>query len=352
MGSNSCGGRVDAQSHEFMPLSALPFPSLARHLALETGDLDRARGHIGGVFAPHRLEFAAASPSRTLAFQHARVAFGSLSLNLLRYGGDVVVGAPALEDFYLLQLTLSGSCVIEARGGCHIALGPGTLFMVDPTHNYRKRWSVDGAQLIVRIERKAVEQAIAEEIGRPLAPRFTDRALVTSEAPTRSLLRFLEAVLRDLGEETAQCAKPAVQRHIERGLIGLLLEAVPHSLGDELGRRETALSVAAPGIVRRAEAFIRERAAEPIGLEDVARAAGAGPRTLQAGFRRFRETTPMAYLKTVRLDKARRDLAEGRCASVTDAAFKNGFGHLGKFARDYRARFGEAPSTTLRHNRG
>src|SRR5262249_49702752 len=162
----------------------------------------------------------------------------------------------------------------------------------------------DGTQLILRIEREALEQAVAEEIGRPLAPRFADRPLLASEPGARSLLRFVEATVRDLGDEIPQCGKRAVQRHIERGLVGLLLQSVPHSLSEELRRRENSLLVPTPAVVRRAEEFIRARAAHPIGLDDIARAAGAGRRALQSGFRRFRETTPMAFLKAVRLDGA------------------------------------------------
>jgi AraC-like DNA-binding protein len=36
---------------------------------------------------------------------------------------------------------------------------------------------------------------------------------------------------------------------------------------------------------------------------------------------------------------------------VTAVALRWGFGHLGQFAADYRARFGELPSETLRRAR-
>ncbi|MEU4714350.1 helix-turn-helix domain-containing protein [Micromonospora purpureochromogenes] len=40
--------------------------------------------------------------------------------------------------------------------------------------------------------------------------------------------------------------------------------------------------------------------------------------------------------------------AAGPGASVTAIAVQHGFAHLGRFAGEYRARFGESPSTTLR----
>jgi len=36
--------------------------------------------------------------------------------------------------------------------------------------------------------------------------------------------------------------------------------------------------------------------------------------------------------------------------TVAEVAYRWGFTHLGRFAHDYRARYGEAPSTTLRRH--
>jgi AraC-like DNA-binding protein len=68
-------------------------------------------------------------------------------------------------------------------------------------------------------------------------------------------------------------------------------------------------------------------------------------------FRRHLDTTPLAYLRGVRMECARRDLqgAEpGDGVSVATLAAKWGFTHLGRFAVDYRRRFGTYPSQTLR----
>jgi AraC family ethanolamine operon transcriptional activator len=63
----------------------------------------------------------------------------------------------------------------------------------------------------------------------------------------------------------------------------------------------------------------------------------------------------MAYLKQVRLEHARSALQSGAAftsAGVTQVAFNCGFSHLGRFAADYRAQFGELPSATARLMRG
>jgi TolB-like protein len=61
---------------------------------------------------------------------------------------------------------------------------------------------------------------------------------------------------------------------------------------------------------------------------------------------------PMAFLRDLRLGRARQELlrASGG-ASVTDIARRSGFNHVGRFATQYRARYGESPSATLCRNK-
>ncbi len=68
------------------------------------------------------------------------------------------------------------------------------------------------------------------------------------------------------------------------------------------------------------------------------------------GFRSHLECTPAAYIRTVRLERCRRDLqaALPGDASVTNVAAKWGFHNIGRFARLYRDCFGENPVDTLR----
>jgi Helix-turn-helix domain len=58
---------------------------------------------------------------------------------------------------------------------------------------------------------------------------------------------------------------------------------------------------------------------------------------------------PMELLRDLRLDSARRELLRGQ-AGVTDIAARSGFKHVGRFAIQYRVRYGESPSATLRRN--
>jgi transcriptional regulator GlxA family with amidase domain len=106
-----------------------------------------------------------------------------------------------------------------------------------------------------------------------------------------------------------------------------------------------------PRCVRKAVELIEAHAHEPLTVEDIAEAVGCSVRALQSGFRQHLGSSPLTYLRDVRLELVHEDLLNAgpsRGVSVTEVALNRGFTHLGRFAQAYRERFGVAPSETLR----
>jgi transcriptional regulator GlxA family with amidase domain len=134
--------------------------------------------------------------------------------------------------------------------------------------------------------------------------------------------------------------RAAMQAHAKL-LLGLLVSGRCRS-----GAAESSRGHAIPASVYRAEAFIEAHVTDAITLDDIAAAARAPVRTLLDGFRRFRDTSPMQYLRSVRLNLARERLLSDQSASIASIALECGFGNLGRFAQNYAERFGERPSET------
>ncbi|PXX11908.1 helix-turn-helix transcriptional regulator [Mycolicibacterium moriokaense] len=107
---------------------------------------------------------------------------------------------------------------------------------------------------------------------------------------------------------------------------------------------------AQPQTLRRAIAFIDDNAHLDIRLTDIAAAIGVTPRTVQYTFRRHLGSTPLGYLRRVRLQRAHRDLqaAKPNVDTVMAIADRWRFGHPGRFSRVYKEAFGTSPSSTLR----
>lgn len=102
-------------------------------------------------------------------------------------------------------------------------------------------------------------------------------------------------------------------------------------------------------VARLAQNYIEAHYREAVHIEDLCRATRVGTRTLQRCFREYFQLTVSNYLKVVRLDSARRELAaaDSTATSVTTIAMENGWKHLGRFSVNYREHFGESPSQTL-----
>jgi transcriptional regulator GlxA family with amidase domain len=84
----------------------------------------------------------------------------------------------------------------------------------------------------------------------------------------------------------------------------------------------------------------------------VAAALGVSVRSLQEGFRQWRNTTPNDFLRQTRLRLVREDLLRAdESTDVTAVALRHGFAHPGRFSGYYRAAFGELPHVTLRRRR-
>jgi transcriptional regulator GlxA family with amidase domain len=119
---------------------------------------------------------------------------------------------------------------------------------------------------------------------------------------------------------------------------------------DGLMRNNAETSAAQPQTLRRAIAFIHDNAHRDIALTDIAAAIGVTPRSVQYTFRRHLGTTPLEYLRRVRLHRAHRDLqlADPAVDTVMEIAGRWRFGHPGRFSMAYKEAFGTPPSQTLR----
>ncbi|MFC3737652.1 helix-turn-helix domain-containing protein [Paractinoplanes deccanensis] len=104
-----------------------------------------------------------------------------------------------------------------------------------------------------------------------------------------------------------------------------------------------------PETVRRAIAFMEEAPARDLTVVDIAEAASVSVRAVQLAFRRHLGTTPMAYLRRLRLEGVRDELlaAQPRDTTVTAVAARWGFLNSSRFATQYREAFDQLPSDTL-----
>lgn len=318
---------------------------LDRFATLHTQCIDEARARIGEVFCPHALLPVSSPGTLDARLHHAR--FAGASVNYLEYGRDVRIVPDEFRDFYLLQITLAGanelSCgkeVLTSRRGIATVTGPG--------QRLRLTWTDDCREIIFKFGRAALERYLAALLGRPAArPLRFDIAVDLSAGAGASVWRAARYVLAELEQQGPFERTPPVAVQLEQLLMCTLLQRHGHNYVEALNRE---VPDAAPRFVRLAEEYMEAHCEDPITIEELAAVTGVGVRTLQKGFRRHRGITPLQLLRYLRLDRVRNALrhADPREDTVSRIAMDHGFSQLGRFAAEYRRRFGESPSETFR----
>lgn len=161
-----------------------------------------------------------------------------------------------------------------------------------------------------------------------------------------SLLDYIAKAVAEIPDRTES---GRIAAHLEQMIcVGLLTAWAGHADVDlEQGARS-----AAPYYVRRAEMFMEENARSLPTLTEVASATGVSVRALSGAFCRFRNMTPMAFLREQRLQGIRKDLLTSPEATTVSAIASSwGYFNFGVFAKSYKKRFGELPSETLKRAR-
>jgi len=311
---------------------------------MRTRNLDEAIEAVSRVYCPHTVTVV--GPARDIdAFLEVRQPTAQ-PLVSLGYSAAVDIDAYDFAGLFLMMHCARGAAAAtqEDRVADWCA---GQTMPFSAGFDTRLRFDSAFVQNAVRLDTGRLEALCARWLGRPL-DRPLRFALQPFSAELERTWRQTLAYLGSIEGGGAALSGPA-RTAFDDFLLTLLLHHHPHNFSAELAAPAAA---PVPGLVRRAERYIAAHAAAPISVADVAGHLGVSVRSLQAGFRQWRNTTPTAFLRQARLDQARAELRQpGEAASVTAVALKYGFAHLGRFSAYYRAAFGEAPGTTLRRGR-
>jgi len=311
---------------------------------VHTRNLDEAIDAVSKVYCPHTVEVVGPVGTIDAFLEIAHPT--SQPLVRLSYGAPVKIDAPNFSRLFLMMHCERGAAgATQEHRSAEWSRGRTMPFSAGfDTQLWFDRAFV---QRSVRLDTEKLETQCARWLGRPLDEplRFVLRPFSDElEQIWRRTLSYLWSS-EEKGLPLASAAKAALDEY----LLTLLLHHHPHNYSEEMAE---TVSAPVPGVVRRAERFMTDNAAAPITVSDVATHLGVSLRSLQAGFRRWRETTPNAYLRQVRLQRVRDELLRsGEDADVTTVATRHGFAHLGRFSAQYRAAFGEGPSVTLRRCR-
>jgi len=269
-----------------------------------------------------------------------------MSLVYLDYGAPVDISPGMLDNFYLIQIVLSGKAEVSLDSTVHVAhFGEATI--INPTSKTRISTTEDCRFLSIKLDSKRIAQRLVvqlqEQLGEPLIfePKLDLHAIKGA-----TIYRFIEYFLAEL--DVLKPAKIAINldEHYEEMLASMLIELQPHNYCGDIAKIKP---ISPRHFLKKAETYIRENYRNAITPDDIAAAARVTPRTLCYGFNRYYDTSPMSYLRSIRLEEAHKYLKRaGYGDTITHIAMSCGITHLGRFSCEYKRLFGETPSQTLK----
>jgi AraC-like DNA-binding protein len=324
-------------------MSSVSLP-LASHRHFASSDFDAMHAQLSSVLKPHDLRRLSDVPVSGII---CRAPLKRISFNVLRIGPAVEVAPGALEDFFLVQIPIRGAVELTL-GDEQIRCERSMAAVISPGQRLRLRWSDNCTQLIVQIPRETLTGCLARRLGcaAKIALKFHVGFDLASPAG-REWRELLDFAVRAVDSGGAFSHDP-ICSDLEDLLLSALLVAQPHNHAGALQRGRDP----APFYVVRAEREMLAQMARPLTVAGLASAAGVSERTLHAGFRRFRDATPMGRLTALRLAAARRRFQRAEPGmTVARVAVEVGCLQFGRFAGLYRETFGELPSETLHEAR-
>jgi AraC-like DNA-binding protein len=276
-------------------------------------------------------------------------------VGLTHYGARAAVQASTRHVDYWILIPVRGWLATSVRGQ-EFLCNPRRGFVFSYPSMGPSRIEVDagGARLTVMLLRAGIEWQLAALLGRPPDTQFTPPvefapAIDLATGYGRNIARYAYVAHTDVARGGVTAHQAIAGSAFEQFIISELLLWHPHNYSQALHGPAPAIL---PRDVRRAIDYMQAHLHDPVTLSDIIAAAGVPGRTLLKHFEDHRGISPMRYWREARFDKVREALQRADAqVSVTEIATCLGFSHLGRFAVEYRRRFGERPSDTLRKRR-
>lgn len=313
-------------------------------LLFESTELEKTEEFLSAHYAPMRIGSTTAEPTARIA----RTVSAAISVDRIDFAFEMSYDVDPLGRIGICDIEAGAIGDHAPEGTDRQSFGAGEMFVLAPPER-RYAGTVHHARYAVTMVDTALLDQVADATG-DHGIRLLDHRPVDAAAAAR-LRAAIDHLDRVVLHDPVAAANPLVLGHASRYVAAQVLATFPSTVVTEDSAADGR--DAHPAALRRALDFIEGNAHADVTLAEIATVAHVSIRSLQLAFRRHLDTTPMAYLRLVRLTRAHRDLAAGTIPggdSVAEIASRWGFSHHGHFGQAYRRAYGETPGATLRRD--
>jgi AraC-like DNA-binding protein len=173
----------------------------------------------------------------------------------------------------------------------------------------------------------------------------------TQSVPRGLYASPLTQPMRDAAVRLLDCLRSSIDSKVlgpqfVREIVYRVLQAKGGDALRALAARDTDF-----GRISRVLDHLHRDYARPIDVESLARQAKMSPSTFYSKFKGVTTMSPLQYVKSVRLGKARLLMIQDGC-TASAAAFAVGYESAPQFSREYKRLFGVSPGQDARLKRG
>jgi AraC-like DNA-binding protein len=306
-------------------------------------DWDEVEALTRTLYTPCRLDIDTRSPPSTSMYA---TEVGNFVIGRLQYGAQIKALVDQSNEGTGLALTLlKGSNNYSSNFSKNVELVSGETFVIDTSSAFLDaEISHDTQSLNLVFSRQHLARLHQVLYGIEATASMWSRSYKLESGP-RSLIPLLEYITQCCVNRPEEMKSGILGRHLDEMIAIHLLESWRESSGfDQTSSNQCVHSV------KLAEEYMRAHLKDVPTREAIAKAANVSVRALTDSFQKAKGTSPMAYLRQLRLEAVRQELLLVRGArTVTEVAADWGFNHPGNFSCLYFKYFGEKPSSTGSH---
>jgi AraC-like DNA-binding protein len=309
-----------------------------------TTNADQAHEFFRQAFIDFHVRSSAPGDDR-LVLRTAGAELGDVSMVRMRYSSGSLVRTEPGDDINI-DLIFAGRFSLNDGKDSYAVPHPGAVLI--PADRAVGVFFENIDVVTVRLPRALMAQTAQQIAGIESADLRFDTGRPVSPAMDRHWRQTVSYVMGGVLADPDLCSNPLITGPARRLLAATALTVFPTNARTDEHARPGQV---APAVLRRAETYIEEHAGQDMTVTEIAAASGCSVRALQSGFRRYRDTTPLQYARTVRLRQAHRDLQNADPTdgtTVAAVAARWGFANPGRFSGDYRTAYGHNPAHTLR----
>ncbi|MCF5652752.1 helix-turn-helix domain-containing protein [Pseudomonas syringae] len=253
--------------------------------------------------------------------------------------------APRDKMCFAVPINVPGSIRMQGR-----EVDDSSLFFLHGGEEFMFHMPMGMELLSITFERDLFDEALEQTASAKDLNRLLRQPVIRvspqrfAQARRRLLALFSQALVHEDLDSTLDRAREVA---LEQAMLSELLQLMIDPACD---KHQRSPSSTRSFIVEKCHRLATTEMINVPSVIDLCERLQVSRRTVQNSFRSVAETTPLNYLRSVRLNGVRRTLMSTRACelSIGDAAAQWGFYHLSHFAAEYQELFAELPSHTAR----